>query len=110
MNSKDVVKTRVQTWDLMSCHKPDAATQPLLSSSQRNPTRDRPSTLKVAQQAYYSEGIGVFFRGLGICSARAFFVNAVQWAVSNHYHLLPHLQHTDEIEKVYERMMNLLAA
>jgi hypothetical protein len=23
----------------------------------------------------------VFFRGLGICSARAFVVNAVQWAV-----------------------------
>lgn len=29
-----------------------------------------------------ADGIGVFFRGLGICSARAFFVNAVQWAVS----------------------------
>jgi solute carrier family 25 carnitine/acylcarnitine transporter 20/29 len=29
-----------------------------------------------------AEGIGVFFKGLGICSARAFFVNAVQWAVS----------------------------
>ena len=36
---------------------------------------------KLAKQAYHQNGISVFFRGLGICSARAFIVNAVQWAV-----------------------------
>ena len=47
----------------------------------------RPSTFRIARQAYEAEGVGVFFRGLGICSARAFFVNAVQWAVSiSHQH------------------------
>jgi len=43
--------------------------------------RARPSTFRIAQQAYRQEGLGVFFRGLGVCSARAFIVNAVQWAV-----------------------------
>lgn len=31
------------------------------------------------------EGAAVFFRGIGICSARAFIVNAVQWGVSASY-------------------------
>lgn len=41
----------------------------------------RMGALQIARQAYRDEGAGVFFRGLGICSARAFIVNAVQWAV-----------------------------
>lgn len=41
----------------------------------------RLSTVQVARQAYREEGLSVFFRGLGVCSFRAFFVNAVQWAV-----------------------------
>lgn len=35
----------------------------------------------MAQHTYRNEGIAPFFRGLGICSVRAFIVNAVQWAV-----------------------------
>lgn len=37
--------------------------------------------MQIARQAYREEGLSVFFRGLGVCSFRAFFVNAVQWAV-----------------------------
>ncbi|OAA59550.1 NADPH oxidase [Niveomyces insectorum RCEF 264] len=57
----DVIKTRVQAqaWD----------------------APQRQSTWAVARQAYRTGGAGVFFRGLGVCSARAFVVNAVQWAV-----------------------------
>ncbi|KAF2477912.1 mitochondrial carrier [Lindgomyces ingoldianus] len=80
----DVVKTRVQT---QLSHLPYS-----LRSEQRGllhpelegiptPQKKRLSTLHVARQAYQSDGAGVFFRGLGICSIRAFVVNAVQWAV-----------------------------
>jgi solute carrier family 25 carnitine/acylcarnitine transporter 20/29 len=31
--------------------------------------------------AYREGGLAIFFRGLGVCSLRAFVVNAVQWAV-----------------------------
>jgi solute carrier family 25 carnitine/acylcarnitine transporter 20/29 len=87
--SLDAIKTRVQTWDLIS--SPQASqlrheVQSLLPSQNAavstNRAAKRPSTYRVARDAYMAEGIGVFFKGLGICSARAFFVNAVQWAVS----------------------------
>jgi solute carrier family 25 carnitine/acylcarnitine transporter 20/29 len=35
----------------------------------------------VARNAYRTEGPSVFFRGLAVCSVRAFIVNAAQWAV-----------------------------
>jgi solute carrier family 25 carnitine/acylcarnitine transporter 20/29 len=41
----------------------------------------RQSTLAITLNMYRAEGLSVFFRGLGICSVRAFIVNAVQWAV-----------------------------
>jgi solute carrier family 25 carnitine/acylcarnitine transporter 20/29 len=41
----------------------------------------RQSTLAITLNVYRAEGLSVFFRGLGICSVRAFIVNAVQWAV-----------------------------
>ncbi|EME80852.1 uncharacterized protein MYCFIDRAFT_46410 [Pseudocercospora fijiensis CIRAD86] len=76
----DVVKTRVQTWDLLS--GPGAEGQGLPGTcSSKDGLGKRPSTLEIARAAYRSEGVPVFFRGLGICSARAFIVNAVQWAV-----------------------------
>lgn len=68
-----MVKTRLQTYDL---HHPAAETQSLLGQR-----ATRPSTLSIARSAYHNEGAAVFFRGIGICSARAFVVNAVQWAV-----------------------------
>lgn len=60
-------------------------------SASKSTTLQRQGAVSVAQDLYRTEGIGVFFRGLGICSVRAFIVNAVQWAI-------------------YEWMMNLLRA
>jgi solute carrier family 25 carnitine/acylcarnitine transporter 20/29 len=75
----DVIKTRVQTQGIS--RSPAGA----LSGEQSGllPSRDsgRLSTIQIARQAYREEGLSVFFRGLGVCSLRAFFVNAVQWAV-----------------------------
>ena len=94
----DVIKTRVQTQDLPPYHQPARRPfperEPLLqnssgggggsSSSQRPkvevPPRRR-GAVEIAKLAYEAEGLGVFFRGLGICSVRAFVVNAVQFAV-----------------------------
>jgi solute carrier family 25 (mitochondrial carnitine/acylcarnitine transporter), member 20/29 len=79
----DVIKTRVQTQTMTqsatgitSLHGVEDHV-PLL----RSKATQRMSTIEVAKQAYRTEGIGVFFRGLGVCSVRAFIVNAVQWAV-----------------------------
>ena len=73
----DVIKTRVQTQIL---HAPmrDGEGSALLGLET---PRARLSAIAVARHAYKTEGAGVFFRGLGICSIRAFVVNAVQWAV-----------------------------
>ncbi|KAF1973331.1 mitochondrial carrier [Bimuria novae-zelandiae CBS 107.79] len=73
----DVVKTRVQTQLLDTPSHGEGEREVLLGRSHRK----RLSTLDVARKAYHAEGPGVFFRGLGICSIRAFVVNAVQWAV-----------------------------
>jgi len=84
----DVVKTRVQTQDLVSLQQQQQHSQsiharhetlPLLGST---PRQQRPlGAWSIAKQAYRNEGISVFFRGLSVCCARAFVVNAVQWAV-----------------------------
>jgi solute carrier family 25 carnitine/acylcarnitine transporter 20/29 len=75
----DVIKTRVQTQVLHSevnLHGEHRA----LIQSEAVPER-RLTATEIARHAYRTEGAGVFFRGLGICSIRAFVVNAVQWAV-----------------------------
>jgi len=73
----DVIKTRVQTQSLRGESAPllDAG----LSSVGVEPKRL--GAMDVARNAYRQEGISVFFRGLAVCSARAFIVNAAQWAV-----------------------------
>ncbi|KAK8007419.1 hypothetical protein PG989_001409 [Apiospora arundinis] len=68
----DVIKTRVQAQTL------DPTTRPLLDDPSK-PQR-RLGAMEVAREAYREGGMRVFFRGLTICSVRAFFVNAVQWA------------------------------
>ncbi|THW44151.1 hypothetical protein D6D25_04513, partial [Aureobasidium pullulans] len=75
----DVIKTRVQTQGI--AHPP--AGIPSGEQSILLPSREsgRLGTIQIARQAYREEGLSVFFRGLGVCSFRAFFVNAVQWAV-----------------------------
>lgn len=78
----DALKTRVQTWNLIPKEHHSTEAQPLLDSQQRKGTIPRPSTLQIAREAYQIDGLRVFFRGIGICNARAFFVNAVQFFVS----------------------------
>ncbi|PVH97267.1 solute carrier family 25 protein [Periconia macrospinosa] len=74
----DVIKTRVQVQVSPSTSGSVEEGSALLQQPGRH---KRLGTLAVAQEAYRSEGAAVFFRGLGICSIRAFVVNAVQWAV-----------------------------
>lgn len=74
----DVIKTRVQNQALLPV-SPSAA--PLLGTSSSATTPRRHSTMEITRLAYREGGLSVFFRGLGVCSARAFVVNAVQWAV-----------------------------
>lgn len=69
----DVIKTRVQTQTY------DVTRTPLLGSSL--PAKKRLGAMDIAKGAYNEGGMRVFFRGLTVCSIRAFFVNAVQWAV-----------------------------
>jgi solute carrier family 25 carnitine/acylcarnitine transporter 20/29 len=74
----DVVKTRVQTQILHPKQHRAGEQHALLDPSA---LKQRLGAIEIAKQAYRTEGVGVFFRGLGICSVRAFVVNAVQWAV-----------------------------
>lgn len=71
----DVIKTRVQTqpWS------PTPEASPLIPG--RPPAHGRLGALQVAREAFREGGLRVFFRGLAVCSIRAFMVNAVQWAV-----------------------------
>jgi len=74
----DVIKTRVQTQALGH----EAGTSPLVQSSASVATsRCRVGAIQVAKDIYQEGGMRLFFRGLAICSVRAFIVNAVQWAV-----------------------------
>lgn len=70
----DVIKTRVQTQVFESATEG----RPLLTGSQAD---RRLGAIDIAREAYREGGIKVFFRGLAVCSIRAFIVNAVQWAV-----------------------------
>ena len=67
----DVIKTRMQTQDAASMLDAEAAG--LLSESRRNR-----GALQIARDTFRTEGYGAFYRGLGVCSLRAFIVNAVQ--------------------------------
>lgn len=92
----DVVKTRVQTQPFAfpatapaeispaASPPPSPERQGLLSNAdlrKPDPVFRRKGAIEMARLAYQNEGVAVFFRGLGICSVRAFVVNAVQWAV-----------------------------
>lgn len=77
----DVIKTRVQT-QAIPVYNPrsDGISAPLLNAESTCPS-SRIGAWDMAKGAYRAEGLAVFFRGLGVCSIRAFVVNAVQWAV-----------------------------
>ncbi|KFY11140.1 hypothetical protein V492_04638 [Pseudogymnoascus sp. VKM F-4246] len=73
----DVIKTRVQTQAL-----PAAERTPLLGAASAAAVKQgRMGAIETARRIYREEGASVFFRGLGVCSVRAFIVNAAQWAV-----------------------------
>lgn len=72
-----MIKTRVQTQGLGGSGSAGTSeTTNLLPRAEL-----RKSATQIARETYRAEGAGAFFRGLGVCSARAFVVNAVQWAV-----------------------------
>lgn len=77
----DVVKTRVQTqvMDLRVDTRGERA--PLLGGRRDGGGRGRLGAWEMAKETYREGGIRPFFRGLTVCSVRAFIVNAVQWAV-----------------------------
>lgn len=64
----DMIKTRIQAPDT-----PEQTQRPLLAD-----TRRPKSAIRIVKDAYRNEGLIAFYRGLGICSLRAFIVNAVQ--------------------------------
>ncbi|CAK7563579.1 MAG: hypothetical protein SEPTF4163_001448 [Sporothrix epigloea] len=76
----DVIKTRVQA-QAQLLPLPSPASVPLLGRNVASTQTRRLSTFEITRIAYREGGVSVFFRGLGVCSARAFVVNAVQWAV-----------------------------
>lgn len=74
----DVIKTRVQAQVYGSGTRVVVTGErtPLIGASGK-----RMGAVEVAKGAYREGGMRVFFRGLTVCSVRAFVVNAVQWAV-----------------------------
>jgi solute carrier family 25 carnitine/acylcarnitine transporter 20/29 len=87
----DVIKTRVQTQPFAFPIASPATSRPTTPERQAllanedsvktSATHRRKGAIEIARLVYQNEGMAVFFRGLGICSVRAFVVNAVQWAV-----------------------------
>ncbi|KAK5082038.1 hypothetical protein LTR05_007180 [Lithohypha guttulata] len=69
----DVIKTRVQTQSQIV----DEATAILHAEDQTSLRRK--SSWQIAREIARVEGATGFYRGLGICSLRAFIVNAAQW-------------------------------
>lgn len=82
----DVVKTRVQTQVLGGGGGGGGGgvrgeRAPLLGVGAGGGNGRPLGAWEVARQTYREGGVRPFFRGLGVCSVRAFIVNAVQWAV-----------------------------
>ncbi|KAM7197159.1 Mitochondrial carrier domain containing protein [Naviculisporaceae sp. PSN 640] len=79
----DVIKTRVQTQVLNAeTTSMNGAQTPLLQTASTTIRKKKPlGAWEITKQTYAEGGIKPFFRGLGVCSVRAFIVNAVQWAV-----------------------------
>ncbi|KAL1956199.1 hypothetical protein VTO42DRAFT_7546 [Malbranchea cinnamomea] len=77
----DVIKTRLQAQKL-----PSSSPQPHAIPDQQALLHPTPNAYRllnsweITKEAFRSEGLSVFYRGLGVCSLRAFIVNAVQWA------------------------------
>lgn len=72
----DVIKTRVQA----QVYSPNATAAVVGETAPLVRKPERLGAVETARQAYREGGLRVFFRGLAVCSVRAFIVNAVQWA------------------------------
>ncbi|RMD44667.1 hypothetical protein DV735_g254, partial [Chaetothyriales sp. CBS 134920] len=86
----DVIKTRIQTGLGDAERRGSGASGSSSARSEgvgereallgrRKERRAGVSSLAVAKQVWQESGLKGFYRGLGICSLRAFVVNAVQW-------------------------------
>jgi hypothetical protein len=71
----DMVKTRLQAQTMHEHSLAQIATE---SQSLLRQPRATLNSYQMAREVYRAEGLGAFYRGLGICSIRAFIVNAVQ--------------------------------
>ena len=67
----DVIKTKIQSPGIT--HVAGEQTS-LVNHSERG-------AWSIVKTSYRQEGLGIFFRGLGVCNVRAFIVNAVQVSV-----------------------------
>ena len=67
----DAIKTRVQT---QTHAELPSESRPLLKAA--NESR---GAFQIARNMYRTEGLKAFYSGIGVCSLRAFIVNAVQW-------------------------------
>lgn len=68
----DVVKTRLQTQPALGLENQRLLPDTTISS------RHNGTSLSVAREIWQGSGLRGFYRGLGVCSLRAFIVNAVQ--------------------------------
>lgn len=69
----DMIKTRLQAQTMYDHSSTDASEARSLLRPRQNL-----NTFQIARELYRAEGVLAFYRGLGICSIRAFIVNAVQ--------------------------------
>lgn len=71
----DMIKTRLQAQTIHdhSIVGQVDGSRPLLQTERR-----ALSSFQIAKEVYQAEGFKPFYRGLGVCSIRAFLVNAVQ--------------------------------
>lgn len=71
----DMIKTRLQAHTIRDIHGSSGT----ISEGQSLLRPHQPlNTLQMTIQIFRAEGLGAFYRGLGVCSVRAFIVNAVQ--------------------------------
>lgn len=99
----DVVKTRIQT-QVLQVRAVDGEVAERTSLLGRQEWRKK-GAWAVTKEVYAEGGIRAFYRGLGVCSLRAFVVNAVQvcgWSTQDG-HITNALQWY-----TYERIMNVL--
>ncbi|KAF7594350.1 hypothetical protein BBP40_009585 [Aspergillus hancockii] len=68
----DMIKTRLQAQALRIRPEDQPLTLPRDDGRALN-------SFQLAKETYRTEGLKAFYRGLGVCSVRAFIVNAVQW-------------------------------